>query len=88
MRAFQLLPDGMGGKFNVALAEKARHFEVIRLAQGDGTLAVRTGNFLAEIDGGEQDVSPTRRAVIFEHCTGGQLVGLRPGLIFVAPEPK
>ena len=39
------------------LAKKTGHFQVFRLSQGNGRLAMRAGNFLAEVLDGELDMS-------------------------------
>ena len=67
MGAFQLLPDGVSGEFNVFLAEEAGHFQVhIRPAKNHGCFAVRAGDFLAEVLTGKLDVSAAPRAGDFE----------------------
>jgi len=48
--------DGVGGEFNVALAEKTGHSQQLGLAQGYGFLAMRAGYFLAEVADGKLDM--------------------------------
>ena len=57
MGTFELLANGVGGIFNVFLAEETGHCQVVRLAQRNGSLAMRTGDFLAEIPQEEFNMS-------------------------------
>ena len=66
MRTGNLSAQGMSGEFNVLLAKVAGHFQVFKPAQGDGTLALRTGNFPAEITSRKCNVSATMYADGFQ----------------------
>src|ERR1017187_2903995 len=51
MRALQLFPNGVSGKLNVFLAKETGHFQIFRLSQCDGCLAMGAGDFLSEVLG-------------------------------------
>jgi hypothetical protein len=58
MRAGDFLADGVRGKFDMAAAQDAGHFQVlVGLAQGDGSLTMGTGNLLTDVSGGEFNMS-------------------------------
>ena len=62
MWAWNFFPDGVRGKFNMPLAEEAGRFQEIGFAQSDDSLAMRAGNFLAEVSVGKPDMDTAGRA--------------------------
>src|SRR5665213_2803154 len=84
MRTVDFFADGVRRKFNIPMAKEAGHFQEIRFAQGDGSLALWTRNGLASAHIVEPDVSATGRT---GHLDGFRL--LPPNALKSAfPEPK
>jgi len=65
MRAGNILPERMVGKFKVSIAGRAGHLHISALLQGQDCLAMRAGDFFTQTVAGKFNVATAGSAGYF-----------------------